>query len=116
MVHLLYYKGEADGGDVFYVQRKSGETNFSKPLQGKQTKPGSVTAMGTIRGAQLAVGKNARVHVVWDGMAKVHHAFDKWQGSSAAAYTRLNDTGTASSRNAMSSLMLRIGRREFSGR
>src|SRR5207249_149660 len=27
-------------------------------------------AMGTIRGAQLAVGKNGRVHVAWDGMGR----------------------------------------------
>jgi hypothetical protein len=68
-VHLIYFKGEADGGDVFYVYRKAGETEFSKPIK-VNSQSRSVTALGTIRGAQLAIGKNGRVHVVWDGMGK----------------------------------------------
>src|SRR5258708_3595588 len=57
VVHLLYLKGEADGGNVFFVYRKLGETEFSKPIK-VNSQSGSVTAMGTIRGAQLAIGKN----------------------------------------------------------
>src|SRR5215470_666171 len=57
VVHLIYFKGEADGGDVFYVHRRAGETEFSKPIK-VNSQSGSVTAMGTIRGAQLAIGKN----------------------------------------------------------
>src|SRR6266704_3222757 len=69
VVHLIYFKGEADGGDGFYVHRKAGEMEFSKPVK-VNSRSGSVIAIGTIRGAQLAIGKNGRVHVVWDGMGK----------------------------------------------
>src|SRR5882757_2749233 len=46
VVQLIYFKGEADGGDVFYVHRKSGEVDFSKPMR-VSSQSGSVTAMGT---------------------------------------------------------------------
>ena len=92
-VHLIYFKGEPAAGDIFYAHREPGQNNFSKAIQ-VNTQPHTATAMGTIRGAQLAVGKNGRVHVVWDGMG---------QGASLAShavkpplfYTRLNDTRTA---------------------
>lgn len=90
-VHLLYFKGEAKGGDVFYVQRSSGAKEFSKPLQ-VNTIAGSAIAVGTIRGAQLALGKNGRVHVAWNGNKSV--AESKHPGS-PMWYTRLNDAGTA---------------------
>src|ERR1043166_4311352 len=65
-VHLIYYKGKDGGGDVFYVRQKAGEKDFSKPIQ-VNSRPGSAIAAGTIRGAQLAIGRNNRVHVVWNG-------------------------------------------------
>lgn len=95
VIHLIYYKGEPGGGDVFYVRRLPGEKEFSKSLR-VNSQRGSATALGTIRGAQLAVGKNGRVHVVWDGMGsgarKVSIA-----GKEVAPllHTRLTDDGTA---------------------
>lgn len=95
VTHLIYYKGEPNGGDIFYVRRLPGEAEFSKSLR-VNSQRGSATAMGTIRGAQLAVGKNGRVHVVWDGMGsgarKVSIA-----GKEVAPllYSRLTDDGTA---------------------
>src|SRR5437588_6051208 len=64
--HLIYYKGKESGGDIFYVREKADEKEFSKPIQ-VNGRPGSAMAIGTIRGAQLAVGKNGRVHVIWNG-------------------------------------------------
>src|ERR1051326_4110822 len=32
-VHLIFFKGQPDGGDVFYVRRKPNEREFSKPIQ-----------------------------------------------------------------------------------
>ena len=95
VVHLIYFKGEADGGDVFYVHRKTGETEFSRPIK-VNSQSGSVTAMGTIRGAQLALGKNGRVHVAWDGMGKGAARIkinDKEEAP--LLYARLNDSGTS---------------------
>src|SRR4051812_40435546 len=65
-VHLIYYKGEDGRGDIFYARQKPGETTFSKPIQ-VNSQPGSAMSVGSIRGAQLAVGKNSRAHVVWNG-------------------------------------------------
>src|SRR5437016_5562745 len=67
--HLIYYKGESGGGDIFYVRQDSGQDRFSQPLH-VNTQTGSAMSAGTIRGAQMAVGKNGRVHVAWDGLGK----------------------------------------------
>jgi hypothetical protein len=94
VVHLIYFKGEADGGDVFYVHRRLGETEFSKPIK-VNSQSGSVTAIGTIRGAQLAIGQNGRVHIVWDGMGKGATRIKISEKEEAPLlYTRLNDSGT----------------------
>jgi hypothetical protein len=94
-IHLIYYTGSPEGGDVFYVKRALGQTEFSQPLR-VNSQSGSVVAMGTIRGAQMAVGKNGRVHVVWDGMGK-GAARVSIGGKQVAPllYTRLNDEQTA---------------------
>src|SRR5258708_1937209 len=95
VVHLIYYKGDPGGGDIFYVRQSLGQTDFSKPIK-VNSQSGSAMAMGTIRGAQLAVGKNGRVHVIWDGMGN-GAAPCSIVGSKATPllYTRLNDEGTA---------------------
>jgi len=90
VVHLIYYKGEGGGGDIFYVRQEPGQETFSKPIQ-VNSQPKSAMAAGTIRGAQLAVGKNGRVHVAWNGPAPRKGA---WM-EAPMLYTRLNDAGTA---------------------
>src|SRR5438067_8363426 len=67
VVHLIYFKGDPKGGDIFYIRREPRQNEFSKPIR-VNTQPDTAMALGTIRGAQLAVGKNGRVHVAWDGM------------------------------------------------
>src|SRR6266511_6339223 len=57
VLHLLYFKGEPQGGDVFYVRREPGRKEFSSPMRVNR-RPGSAIAMGTVRGAHLALGKN----------------------------------------------------------
>src|SRR5437016_12771582 len=59
-LHLLYFQGEAGSGNLQYVRRDAGKTEFSKPLR-VNSQEGSVIATGTIRGGHLAVGKNGRV-------------------------------------------------------
>lgn len=88
-LHLIYYKGEAGGGDIFYVKKESGEADFSRPLE-VNASPKSAIAAGTIRGAQLALGRNGRVHVAWNGTtSKAGNHMD-----SPMLYTRLDNTGT----------------------
>src|SRR5882724_7074289 len=53
VVHVIYFKGDPKGGDVFYVRRGPGRPDFSKPIQVNRL-PRTAIAMGTIRGAQLA--------------------------------------------------------------
>jgi hypothetical protein len=94
-VHLIYYKGESGAGDIFYVKRSATASEFSKPIR-VNSQRGSAIAAGSIRGAQLAVGRNGRMHVAWDGMGK-GAAKVSIGGKDAAPllYTRLNDAGTA---------------------
>ncbi len=92
IIHALYFRGDPAGGDVFYVRSEDSGAHFSSPLR-VNSQPGSVIAIGSIRGAHLALGKNGRVHVAWNGSGK---AEPKGPGNaSPMLYTRLNDKGTA---------------------
>jgi hypothetical protein len=90
-VHMIYFHGEPGHGDISYVRLKKGQESFSSPLRVNST-PGSSIAVGNIRGPQMAIGKNGRVHVAWNGSeqaAKGPH------GQSPMLYSRMNDSGTA---------------------
>ena len=94
VVHLIYFKGPPGEGDIFYVHSEYEKDGFSNPIQVNSRK-GTAMALGTIRGAQLAVGKNGRVHVAWDGMGKGVSALPgNKNDQSPLLYTRLNDGGT----------------------
>ncbi len=91
-LHLVYLKGDPKGCDVFYTRRAPGKTTFSPPIR-VNSQPGSAVAVGTIRGAQFALGKGGRVHVVWNGSMQ---ALPKPPTQSAPLlYARLDDGGTA---------------------
>ena len=94
VVHMIYYKGEAGGGDVFYVRRQATAEEFSKPIRVNR-QPGCAIAAGTIRGAQLALGKNGRVHVVWNGGKGATKVNVGGKDVTPLLYTRWNDAGTA---------------------
>src|SRR4051794_26435023 len=68
-VHLLYFSGDPKNGNLMYVRRDAGKKDFSAPLQ-VNSQDGSAIAIGTIRGGHLALGKNGRVHVAWNGSSK----------------------------------------------
>jgi len=91
VLHLVYFKGRPAAGDLFYVRSEDG-TRFSDPIR-INSRPGSAIAIGNIRGAHLAVGKNGRVHVAWNGSSKA--APTGPHNSTPMLYTRLNDAGTA---------------------
>jgi hypothetical protein len=84
-VHLIYYKG-GDRGDLFYASSRDYGATFSPAIRVNST-PGSAVAAGNIRGAQLAVGRNGRVHVAWNG--------NDPNNRMPMLYARLNDAGTA---------------------
>src|SRR6266481_5583395 len=87
VVHLLYFKGDPAGGDLFYIQRGSGKITFSEPLR-VNSQPGSAVAIGTIRGGQIAVGKGGRIHVAWNGSRKAK--LTNAAGGQPMLYARLN--------------------------
>lgn len=91
VVHLIYFKGEAKAGDLFYVRQEPGQATFSWPIQ-VNSQPASAIAVGTIRGAQLALGRNGRVHVAWNGAKSRPDA--KYRGV-PMWYARLNDAAGA---------------------
>lgn len=95
VVHLLYYKGDPKAGDLFYVRSKDNGETFSKPMR-VNSEADTVVATGTIRGGQLAIGREGRAYVAWNGsrmsvpadQRKDHH-------NTPMLYTRLNDKGDA---------------------
>ena len=103
-VHLIYFKGNQGGGDIFYTHRGPGHNEFSSPIPVNH-QSGSAIATGTIRGAQLAVGKNGRVHVAWMGGSGAARAQVGGKEVTPMLYTRLSDAGTTfeSERNLITS-------------
>jgi hypothetical protein len=91
-LHLIYFQGDPAAGDLFYVRRAPGDTGFSEPLR-VNSGPASAIAVGSIRGAQIAVGRNGRVHVAWNGSQKAEPKAPG--GAIPMLYSRLNDQGTA---------------------
>ncbi|HVC97925.1 MAG TPA: hypothetical protein VND64_29915 [Pirellulales bacterium] len=65
-VHLIYLGDEPGAANVYYVSKAAGSEMFSEPLR-VNSQGGSAMALGSIRGAQLAIGKGNRVHVAWNG-------------------------------------------------
>jgi hypothetical protein len=90
-MHLIYFKGDAAHGDLFYTRFDPKNVRFALPL--RVNEPGTAAAMGTVRGGHLAIGRNGRVHVAWAGSDRA-----KPQGPDyfkPMLYTRLNDDGEA---------------------
>lgn len=89
-LHLLYFKGDASAGDLFYARQSRGDSGFGRSIR-VNGRPASAMAVGTIRGGQLAIGENGRVHVAWNGPPPKggDHML------APMLYTRLNDEGSA---------------------
>ena len=88
-LHLLYFKGKAGGGDLFLTATTPGTRDFSEPVR-VNSQPGSAIATGTIRGGQLALSRDGRAHVVWNGTkalpGSTHEGVPMW-------YTRSDASG-----------------------
>jgi hypothetical protein len=66
VVHLVYLKGDPKGCDIRYTHRAVDDVTWAVPITVNSIAKTAV-AMGTIRGAQLALGKSGSVQVVWNG-------------------------------------------------
>jgi hypothetical protein len=95
-IHLLYYSGSVQAGDLSYCRMDNGDFGFSSPIR-VNTQPGSAIAAGTIRGGQFAIGKNGRIHAVWNGSANA--APTPPMGGVPLLYSRLTDGRFEAQRN-----------------
>jgi len=91
-LHLIYFAGEPNAGDIFYVRRARGKEDFSSPIR-VNSQPGSAVASGTMRGAHIAIGKNGRVHASWNGSSKASPRGP--ENSDPMLYARMSDAQTA---------------------
>ena len=92
IVYLLYFSGDPEHGDLNYVHSRDYGRTFSTPIR-VNSNPGSAMAIGNMRGGQLALGANGRIHVAWIGSGT---ALPRGPSNSAPVlYARLNDAGTA---------------------
>src|SRR5262245_15381971 len=91
-LRLVYFAGEPNAGDIFYVHRERDKTGFSSPIR-INSQPGSAVAVGTMRGAHIAVGRGGRVHVSWNGSTKASPRGP--ENSDPMLYARMNDAKTA---------------------
>jgi hypothetical protein len=97
-LHLLYYRGDPAHGDLFYVKSSDSGAKWSSPLR-VNNEAGSAIAMGTIRGGQIAIGRNSRVHVAWNGSSETESKGplnpESGKHEAPMLYSRLNDVHTA---------------------
>jgi hypothetical protein len=97
-LHLLYYTGEAAHGNLFYVKSSDAGRTWSPPLR-VNSQAGTAIAAGTIRGGQIAIGKNGRVHVAWNGSSQAEPKGplnpESGQPGVPMLYSRLNNSRTA---------------------
>ncbi len=90
-LHLIYLGDEPGAANVYYASHSAGGESFSKP-QRVNSQPGSAIAIGSIRGAHLAVGKANRVHVAWNGSGTAEPKGPVKYGN-PMLYSHLNDDG-----------------------
>jgi hypothetical protein len=91
-VHVVYFTGNASAGDLYYVTSTNAGRTFSKPIR-VNNEPGSAIAVGNIRGARVALGRNGIVHVAWNGSSSATP--NAGNNKPPMLYTRLNKAGTA---------------------
>lgn len=65
-LHLIYFSGDLKRGNVFYARSDDFGRTFSSRIR-VNSQAGSAIAIGSIRGAQISIGKRNRVHVAWNG-------------------------------------------------
>ena len=66
VIHVVYFTGKPAAGDLYYVKLKRNGDQASGPVRVNSI-PGSALATGSVRGAQMSLGRNGRIHVAWHG-------------------------------------------------
>lgn len=98
VLHMVCFRGDPKHGDLFYSRSEDFGGTFSPPFR-VNSQEGSAIAVGTIRGAQISIGKRHRVHVAWNGSdtAEPRGPVNTEDGKpgSPMLYARLNGQRTA---------------------
>jgi hypothetical protein len=94
VLHMVYFSGEAAHGDLYYVRSSDRGVTFSVPIK-VNSHPGSAIATGNIRGVHIALGRNGRVYVAWNGTYELDlpETTKPWM-KHPMLFARLNDAGT----------------------
>jgi hypothetical protein len=87
---MVYFKGDAADGDLYYSRSLDGRT-WSSPIR-VNSSPGSAVAVGNIRGARIATGRRGWIYVVWNGSQT---AAKQNGGRFPLLFSRLKPNGTA---------------------
>lgn len=67
-MHLIYFTGDPSGGNLYYVKFTARDGTLTpSPAVRVNSIAASALATGTVRGAQIALGRNGAVHVAWHG-------------------------------------------------
>jgi len=102
-LHMVYFSGEVAAGDAFYVVSKDGGATWSQALR-VNSQPGSVLGVSHARGPRLALGRDARAHVLWLGSEKAEPTGNADTAANAAGqhhtpapllHARTDDAGSA---------------------
>jgi hypothetical protein len=91
-IHLVYFTGEPQHGDLWYVTSSDDGKHFSRPMRVNSGEKSAV-AMGGVRGPQIALGQHDRVHVMWNGSDQARPRSPG--GGPPLLYCRINHDGTA---------------------
>ncbi len=89
IIHLVYFKGDPQAGDLYYSRSSDGGTNFSAPIR-VNSAAGTAIATGNIRGARIAIGRRGLVYITWNGSSLAAGANG---GRTPMLYTRLSAAG-----------------------
>ena len=90
VIHLIFFKGADKAGDIYYTTSADGGATFGKAIR-VNSEPNSAMATGSIRGGQLAIGREGRVHVAWMGSFSAKPKAGT--GQTPMLYTRLAADG-----------------------
>ena len=66
VIHVVYFTGKPAAGDLYYVKLRVDGSKASEPVRVNSI-AGSALATGSVRGAQVSLGRNGRIHVAWHG-------------------------------------------------
>ncbi len=91
-IDVIYFQGDPAHGNLFYTRLDPASLQFARPIR-VNTQPDSAVATGSMRGGQLAIGQDGRVHIVWDGSDRATPRAPA--GRTPVLYTRSNDSRTA---------------------